>query len=276
MDQDVWVSAAQIVSGVAALVAVWIGVVTVRSARRVPLTDTYMSGWQSIIDVLTVASERRESPPPEETADELIGRFRSADQKLAVVEATLGVRLYGREIRHDLHNLLVDVLYDNPNIRGAESVWLGLIDVPRPEWAECSDEDWVRVVNSVPFNVMFASELWSLPGQPEDLDGLMRWYYPVVLHGLGARDSVTSPHAAPQQQLSFMLSAYVDAFVLPWVRDASREALMGRLGVRGRLALQRKWRRQRSLRGLSRGHGWSSRGSSRGTTMFDPTDRSLS
>jgi len=38
-----------------------------------------------------------------------------------------------------------------------------------------------------------------------------------------------------------MLGGYVDSFLLPWIRDASREALMGRIGVRGHRAL---WRRR--------------------------------
>ena len=93
-----WVDAAQVASGVAALAAVWLSVVTARSARRVPLTDAYMGAWQSILDVLTVATERRKEPPPEEDADRLMRRFEAADHQLSVIEATLRVRLYGRAI----------------------------------------------------------------------------------------------------------------------------------------------------------------------------------
>jgi hypothetical protein len=258
-----WVDAAQVVSGIAALAAVWLSVVTARSARRVPLTDAYMGAWQSILEVLTTATERREAPPPEAEADRLMRQFRAADHQLSVIEATLQVRVYGRAIRHDLTNLLIDVLYDDPDIREPGRP-LTLADMPREEWARCSDEEWVRVVNSVPFAAMLVSQVWSLPDQPDDPDGLMQWYFPTVLQGLDARDSVTAADAPPQQQLAFMLGAYVDAFLLPWIRDASREALMGSLGPRGYRAL---WRKRRGWRRVP------ARRVNFGIGLFEPTDR---
>ena len=244
MSADGWVNAAQVVSGFAALAAVWLAVVTARTARRVPLTDAYMGAWKSILDVLAVATEGRSEPPSEESADRLMRQFNAGDHQLSVIEATLRVRVYGRDIRHDLKNLLLDVLYDNPEIRQADIPRLTVADVPRPEWADCSDEDWLGVVNSVPFTWMFVNMMWSLPGRLDDDAGLMRWYFPTVSRGLDARDSVTAPSAPPQQQLAFMLGSYVDAFLLPWIRDASREALMGRVGVRGYRALWRQRRRR--------------------------------
>lgn len=266
---DRLVDLAQVVSGFAALAAVWLAVVTARAGRRVPLTDAYMSAWQSILDVLAVATESRPEPPPEARADELLRQFNAADHRLSVIEATLRVRLYGRDIRHDLKNLLVDVLYDNPDIRGTDGRPLTLADFPRPEWAKCSDDEWVRVVNSVPFASMLVSQVWSLPGRLDDDDGLMRWYYPTVLQGLDARDSVTAPSAPPQRQLAFMLGGYVDAFLLPWIRDASREALLGRLGLRGHRALWRqrrhRWRYAPPWRRRRVGHY--------GMALFSPTSR---
>lgn len=238
-----WVDAAQVVSGFAALAAVLLAMVTVRAGRRAPLTDAYMGAWQSILDTVAVATESREKPPPDENADLLMRQFNSADHRLSVIEATMRVRLYGREIRHDLKNLLIDALYDNHDIREPRAA-LTLSDFPRPEWAGCSDEEWLQVANSVPFASMLVSQVWSIPGRSDDSDGLMRWYYPTVLQGLGAHDSVTASDAPPQRQLAFMLGAYVDAFLLPWIRDATREALLGRIGLRGHLSLWRQ-RRQR-------------------------------
>src|SRR4051794_27397768 len=125
-----WVDAAQVASGVAALAAVRLSVVTARTARRVPLTDAYMGAWQSILDVLTVATERRKEPPPEEDTDRLMRRFGAADDQLSVIEATLRVRLYGRAIRHDAKCLLIDTLYDNPEIREVGRYQLTLADMP--------------------------------------------------------------------------------------------------------------------------------------------------
>ena len=198
-----------------------------------------MSAWQSILDVVEEATEGRTEPPPEERADLLLRQFNSADNKLSVIEATLRVRVYGRQIRHDLKNLLIDVLYDNSEIR-APGRPLSLADFPRPEWADCTDDEWLGVVNSVPFTSMLVSQVWDLPGELGDGEGLLRWYYPTVLGGLSATDSVTAPTASPQAQLAFMLSAYLDTYLLPWIRDASREALLGRLGPHGRRVL---WRR---------------------------------
>ena len=189
--------AAQVVSGFAALAAVMLAMATAKAGRRTPLTDAYMGAWQSILDTVAVATESREEPPPDESADLLMRQFKSADHRLSVIEATIRVRLYGRDIRHDLKNLLLDVLYDNHDIR--EPGVLTLSDFPRPEWAGCSDEEWVRVVNSVPFASMLVSQVWSLPGRTDDSDGLMRWYYPTVLHGLGAHDSVTASDAPPAE-----------------------------------------------------------------------------
>lgn len=269
VDVDKWVDVATVASGFAALAAVWLSVVTARSARRVPLTDPYMTAWQSILEVLSVATEGRDQPPHEDQADQLLRQFNAADYQLSVTEATLRVRVYGRAIRHDLKNLLIDVLYDNPDLRvTVDSHQLTLRTMEKPEWATCSEDEWQSVVNSVPFASMLISQVWSLPGQLDDNDGLMKWYYPTVLQGLKSKDSVTAPTAAPQQQLAFMLGAYVDAFLLPWIRDASREALMGRVGLRGHRTLWRgrryrwryapPWRRHPAHNGLS---------------LFDPTNR---
>lgn len=267
---DRLVDLAQVVSGLAALAAVCLAVATARAGRRVPLTDAYMGAWRSILDVIAVATEGRSEPPPEERADELMRQFNAADHRLSVIEAMLRVRLYGRDIRHDLKSLLLDVLYDNPDIRGTDGRPLTLADMPRPGWADCSDSQWLRVANSVPFTSMLASQVWSLPGRLDDDDGLMRWYFPTVLEGLDARDSVTAPSAPPQQQLAFMLGGYVDAFLLPWIRDASREALLGRIGLRGHRMLWRRrryrwryappWRRRRRV-------------AYHGVALFSPTSR---
>ena len=269
MNADKWVDGAQLVSGFAAIAAVWLAVVTARAGRRVPLTDAYMSAWQAILDVVEVAAEGKSEPPTEERSDRLLRQFNGADHKLSVIEATLRVRVYGREIRHDLKNLLIDVLYDNPDIRQVSARPLSLSEFPRPDWADCTDEKWLGVANSVPFTSMLVSEVWDLPGQLGDTDGLMRWYYPTVLKGLDARDSVTAPSAPPQAQLAFMLSAYVDAFLLPWIRDAAREALLGRLGVHARCALwRRRWHRWRHEPAW-RGH----RFDYDGLTLFSSTTR---
>lgn len=265
-----WVDAAQVVSGFAALAAVWLSVVTARSARRVPLTDAYMSAWQAILEVLSVATDpSRAEPLPEDEADLLMRQFRAADHHLSVIEATLRVRVYGRVIRHQLTNLLIDVLYDNPEIREASADRLTVQDMPREDWATCSDEEWLRVVNSVPFASMLVSQVWDVPGQrDDDHNSLMRWYYPTVLESLNSPNSVTAPSAPPQQQLTFFLRAYVDYFLLPWIRDASREALMGRLGLQGYRALWRgrlrHWRHVRQWRDL-RTHGH--------LGLFEPTSR---
>ena len=144
----------------AALAAVWLSVVTARSARRVPMTDAYLEAWQSILDVLAVATERRKELPSVEEADALMRQYRAADHKLSVIEATLRVRVYGREIRHQLKNLLLDVLFDDPEIREAPEAGfeLTLAITPKADWATCSDEDWLRVMNSVPISSLFASD----------------------------------------------------------------------------------------------------------------------
>lgn len=136
----------------------------------VSVADAYMGAWQSILDVLAVATERRSEPPPEESADRLMRQFNAADHQLSVIEATLRVRVYGRAIRHDLTSLLVDVLYANPEIRQVDDRPLTLGDFPRPEWANCSDEKWLSVVNSIPFGAMLVSQVWSLPGRLDDED----------------------------------------------------------------------------------------------------------
>lgn len=265
-----WVAAAQVASGLAALAAVALAVSTARAARRVPMTDAYLGAWREVLMVLAAATERRDEPPPEDEADGLRRRFRDADHQLTAIEAALRVRVYGRAIRADLNNLLIDVLYDNPEVREVRVDALMAEMMPRAEhpWATCADEQWVRVLSSVPFASMLASQVWGRPGRPEDHDGLLRWYYPVVLKGLDATDSVTAPDAAPQQQLAFMLAAYVDSFLLPWIRDASREALMGRLGVRGYRLLwgqrRRRWRLDPP---------WRRRPRYPGPVLFDPTDR---
>lgn len=246
-----WVDAAQIVSGLAALVALRLSIVTTRAARRVPMTDSYLASWKAILDVIAVASEGRDAPPDEQTADALMRQFSAADHQLSVIEAMLRVRLYGRDVRSQLNNLLIDVLYEIPDIRRPEST-LGLDAAPRPGWAHCSDEEWLRVNNSIPFTMMYASELWDLPGESGG-EGLMKWYLPTVLHGLAARpDTVTSPTAPAQRQLAFLLDGYLNAFVLPWIRDASREALMGSLSLRDRLRLLQVHRDTSRHRRLSR------------------------
>ncbi|KQW45059.1 hypothetical protein ASC77_19960 [Nocardioides sp. Root1257] len=269
MTSSGWVDAAQVSSGFAALAAVWLSVVTARSARRVPLTDAYMGAWQSILDVLAIATDvSRSEPPPKDDSDRLLQRVRAADHQLSVIEATLRVRVYGRAIRLDLINLLIDVLYDNPEIRDIDGTWMTLEDMPRATWADCSDEDWVRVINSIPFASMLVSEVWDLPGRPWDTEqGLLRWYYPTVLQGLNARTSVTAPTASPQLQLAFMLGAYVDAFLLPWIRDASREALMGRIGWRGHRML---WAQRRHRWGYA--PPWRRRSVYGGLALFNPTN----
>ncbi|MGY2702209.1 hypothetical protein [Nocardioides sp. HB32] len=268
-----WVNAAQVASGVAALAAVWLSVVTARSARRTPLTEPYMAAWRSVLEVLTVATESRDEPPPEQEADALMRQFRAADHQLSAIEATLRVRVYGRAIRGDLNNLLLDVLYDDPEIREPGDHPLTTEHTPRPAWAGCSDEQWEQVINSVPFASMWISQVWELPGRPWDTEeGLMRWYYPVVLQGLyvDPEHSVTAPGAPAQQQLAFMLSMYVDSFVLPWVRDASREALMGRLGLRGQRLRWQKRRHRWSYDPPWRREQWHGHRPMR----FEPTDRS--
>jgi len=256
-----------VVGGLAALAAVWLSVATAKAARRVPLTDSYMSAWRSILDVLAIAAEGRDRPPAEDEADRLMRQFRAADHQLSAVEASLRVRVFGRAIRSDLNNLLVTTLYDEPSLR-EPTVWLTVADVPRPLWAACSDEEWECVINSVPFTAMFTSEVWGMPGMADDADGLLRWYFPVVLNGLArSDDDVTAPNAAPQRQLAFMLGAYVNSFVLPWIRDATREALMARLGWRGQVRLWqdrlRRWRYDSPWRPLSYS----------GPTLFEPTAR---
>lgn len=198
-------------------------------------------------------------------------RFNSADSQLSVIEATLRVRVYGRSIRFDLNSLLIDTLYDNPDIRAVPPhASLTADDVPRPAWAHCTDDEWQGVINSVPFNAMWISQLWDLPGGPwlglDDQNRLMRWYAPIVLGGLRTPGLVTSPDAPTQQQLAFLLKAYTNAFVLPWIRDASREALMGRLGARGYRLLWRR-RHTRWLRRAVRGHPQTDPV----LTSFDPT-----
>lgn len=268
MSVDQWVDAAQVASGFAALAAVWLAVVTARTSRRVPLTDAYMAAWQSILDSIAEATERREEPPPEVRADLLMRRYRSADHRLSVIEATLRVRVYGRGIRHDVHNLMVDLLYDNPDIRHNSSAQLTLSDFPRPEWAGCSDEDWVRVVNSVPFSSMLISQVWDLPDDVDTDNGLMRWYYPTVLRGLDAHGSMTAASAPAQAQLAFFLDAYLNAFLLPWIRDATREALLGRVGLKGYRAL---WRQRR--KSWRYAPPWRRRVRYDGLALFSPTDR---
>ena len=268
MNTNNWVDAAQVVSGFAALAAVWLAVVTARTSRRVPLTDAYLAAWQTILDVVEEASEARAEPPAEDRADLLMRRFKGADHTLSVIEAMLRVRVYARGIRSDLNNLVIDALYDNPDIRLAPSQPLNLPDFPRPEWAECSDEQWLRVVNSIPFASMLISQVWDLPDEVDNESGLMRWYYPTVLQGLDARDSMTAPSAPPQEQLAFFLGAYLNAFLLPWIRDATREALLGRVGLRGYWKLWRL-RRQR----WRYAPPWRRRVSYGGLTLFSPTDR---
>lgn len=247
MSADVWVNAAQIASGIAALVAVWVAIRTASAGRRAPLADAYLTAWQSILEVAGTAAYDDDKPPSVERANALMKQFELADQRLTVIEATLGVRLYGRDARFDLANFVHSALFDDPEVRDAGTQPLSLSAIPRPDWAHCSDEEWLRVANSVPFASMLVHQVWSVPGDPDNTEGLMKWYYPVVLRGLDTRASVTSSSAPAQQQLSFFLSNYVDSFVLPWIRDAAREALLGRVGLRGRLKLWRRtairWRR---------------------------------
>lgn len=234
-----WVDLAQVASGLAALAAVVLSVSTIRSARRVPLTNAYMEGWQGILDVLVIACENRDSPPPVDESDQLMRKFKAADHRLSVVEATVGARVYGGTIRLDLNNLLIDTLYDDPDIRTVGVRPLTTTDLPKDEWADGSDEDWERVINSVPFTCILANHMWGIPGKTDDYDGLMRWYYPVVLQGLRYPGWASSPDTSAQRQLASLLNAYVNSFVLPWVRDASREVLMGRVGWRNRMLLVR-------------------------------------
>lgn len=264
------VDAAQVASGLAALAAVWLSVTTARAARRVPMTDAYVGAWQSILDVVTAAAAYREEPFPRDEAERHMRQFRAADKHLSAVEAALRVRVYGRDIRFDLHNLVVDVLFSAREAPEPVGHGLTVADYPRPLWADCSNDEWERVINSVPVGWMLATQICGLPGDPDDTEGLLRWYYRVVLGGLGRSDAdtVTAPDSPPQAQLAFLLNAYVDTFLLPWIRDATREALIGRLGPRGRARLWRQ-RRQR-LRHVRM--PWWPRPAVPGVRLFDPTD----
>lgn len=187
-----------------------------------------------------VVEASRAGPEPFtiERADELTHQYRAADNRLTVLETALGVKAYRRSIRHDLNNILLDVLYEDTGARH------DLTPLSSDEWpppGPVRPADWSRVTTSAAISSLLLNQAMERPGVPgDDTEGVLRWYVPRVLDALDNPDSVYSPDAPAQQQLARLLGDYHNDFLLPWVRNATREALLGRRGLTGhRMALRR-------------------------------------
>lgn len=235
-----WVDAAQVASGLAAVMALIFAATTVRASRRAPLAESYLRAWETILDIVVEASHGGPKAPDTDQAEKLLREYRSADQRLAVLEAALGVKAYGRDIRHDVHNILMDVLFEDTEARRDLTPLPNDVLEP-PDWAD--PETWPRVSTSVAISSLLCNHIFDHPGDVNGGgDDMLNWYAPRVLRALDNPDSVYSPLAEPQYQIARLLSDYHNDFLLPWVRDATREALLGRRGIKGHKLALRRWR----------------------------------
>lgn len=250
-----WVEAAQVASGVAAIVAIAISIRAVRAANRTPLADSYVRAWESIVGVVVKVANLGPDPLPHADAEALLHEFRVADQRLAVLESALRVKVYDRSIRHQVNNLLIDALFNTDGTIVCEPFERGNDDWMVPAWA---DRDmWPQLGLSAAAQVLIANDvLWDRPTnraahRPGEYE-LLEWYSDRIFRALNTENNVYSSLASHQHQVSRLVLDFNSEFLEPWIRNATREALMGRRSWAGRKFLARKLLRRLELFRASR------------------------